>query len=320
MWNGWRILVALVLGLTLANGPVWAQNTTATALDREIHKYQLLVQDQVVQQNGAVWWHLAMLCQDAARYGDAEHAYAKALELLKTGDRATLANAMDEMGTMYVETGRYAKAEPLEREALAMREAGNDSVGVGRSWMHLTMLSLGRHNLANAANYAELAADRLVPERTGHAAEKAATPEEKMTALIYLSLVRCAQRDCAQAIPELRAASGIAQASYGAGGLPVAFTDFLLGYAYWKSGDTRSAAELMKSGTAGLEAQVGWGHPTYIAAMTQYEAFLKQTGRNTEAAEVKAKIARVQASRGKVDVAQGEKVHEGTILDLMASR
>jgi tetratricopeptide (TPR) repeat protein len=320
MRNGWRILVALVLGLTLANGPVWAQNTTATALDREIHKYQLLVQDQVVQQNGAVWWHLAMLCQDAARYGEAEHAYAKALELLKTGDRATLANAMDEMGTMYVETGRYAKAEPLEREALAMREAGNDSVGVGRSWMHLTMLSLGRHNLANAANYAELAADRLVPERTGHAAEKAATPEEKMTALIYLSLVRCAQRDCAQAIPELRAASGIAQASYGAGGLPVAFTDFLLGYAYWKSGETRSAAELMKSGTAGLEAQVGWGHPTYIAAMTQYEAFLKQTGRNTEAAEVKAKIARVQASRGKVDVAQGEKVHEGTILDLMASR
>jgi tetratricopeptide (TPR) repeat protein len=320
MRNGWRILVALVLGLTLANGPVWAQNTTATALDREIHKYQLLVQDQVEQQNGAVWWHLAMLCQDAARYGEAEHAYAKALELLKTGDRATLANAMDEMGTMYVETGRYAKAEPLEREALAMREAGNDSVGVGRSWMHLTMLSLGRHNLANAANYAELAADRLVPERTGHAAEKAATPEEKMTALIYLSLVRCAQRDCAQAIPELRAASGIAQASYGAGGLPVAFTDFLLGYAYWKSGETRSAAELMKSGTAGLEAQVGWGHPTYIAAMTQYEAFLKQTGRNTEAAEVKAKIARVQASRGKVDVAQGEKVHEGTILDLMASR
>src|SRR5271156_1030956 len=310
MWNGWRILVALVLGLTLANGPLWAQNTASTALDREIHKYQLLVQDQVVQQNGAVWWHLAMLYQDAARYGDAEHAYAKALELLETGDRTTLANAMDEMGTMYVETGRYAKAEPLEREALAMREAGNDSVGVGRSWMHLTMLSLGRHNLANAANYAELAADRLVPERTGHAAEKAATPEEKMTALIYLSLVRCAQRDCAQAIPELRAASGIAQASYGAGGLPVAFTDFLLGYAYWKSGDTRSAAELMKSGTAGLEAQVGWGHPTYIAAMTQYEAFLKQTGRNTEAAEVKAKIARVQASRGKVDVAQGEKVHE----------
>ena len=219
MRSGW---IALVFCMALMNGPVWAQNTTAIVLDRDIHKYELLVQDQTVQQDGAVWWHLAMLYQDAARYEDAERAYTKALELLKTGDRAMLANAMDEMGTMYMETGNYAKAEPLEREALAMREAGNDSVGVGRSWMHLTMLSLGRHNLANAANYAELAADRLVPERTGHAAEKVATPEEKMTALIYLSLVRCAQRDCAQAIPELRAASGIAQASYGAGGLPVA--------------------------------------------------------------------------------------------------
>ena len=306
---------AIVFCMALMNGPVWAQNITATALDRDIHKYELLVQDQTVQQDGPVWWHLAMLYQDAARYQDAERAYTKALELLKTGDRAMLANAMDEMGTMYMETGSYAKAEPLEREALAMRETRNDSIGVGRSWMHLAMLSLGRRDVADAERYAEMAADRLVPERAGHPAEKAATPEEKMTALIYLSLIRCAQGDCSKAISELRAASGIAQASYGAGGLPVAFTDFLLGYAYWKSGDTRSAAELMKSGTAGMEAQVGWGHPTYIAAMTQYEAFLRQIGHNAEAAEVKAKFARVQASQRPVEVAHGE-----TILDLIASR
>jgi|SRR5271165_5981985 len=322
MRNRW---IGLVFCLALVNGPGWAQNTTTTALDSEIHKYELLVQEQTVQQDGAVWWHLAMLYQDAARYEEAERAYRKAVELLKTGDRNTLANAMDEMGMMYVETGSYAKAEPLEQEALAMREAQKDPVAVGRSWMHLAMLSLGRHDLADAANYAELAADRLVPERAGRPAGKAATPEEatpeeKMTALIYLSLVLCAQGDCAQAVPELKLAGGIAQASYGAGGLPVAFTNFLLGYAYWKSGDTRSAAELMKSGTAGMEAQVGWGHPTYISAMTQYEAFLRQTRRNPEAAEVRAKIARVQASRRPAEVARRKTIQGETILDLIASR
>src|SRR5271163_2001253 len=226
MRNGRKFLVVLVLGLALVNGPGWAHNTTTTALDSEIHKYERFVQDQVVQQNGAVWWHLAMLYQNAARYQEAEHAYSKALELLKTGDRIMLANAMDEMGTMYVETGRHAQAEPLEREALAMREARKDPVAVGRSWMHLAMLSLGKHEIAEAATYAEMAADRLVPERAGHPAEKGAAPEEKMTALIYLSLARCALGDCVRAIPELKETRGIAQTSYGPQDFPIAFTDF----------------------------------------------------------------------------------------------
>lgn len=325
MRNGWRFLVALVFDLALASGPAWPQNTTATALDGEIQKYERFMQDQVVQQNGAVWWHLAMLYQDAARYQEAEHAYSKALELLKTGDRITLANAMDEMGTMYVETGRYAQAEPLEQEALAMREAQKDPVAVGRSWMHLAMLSLSRRDLADAANYAEMAAERLVPERAGHPAEKAATPEEKMTVLIYLSLVRCAQGVCVRAIPELKEAGQLARTSYGPQDFPVAFADFLLGYAYWKTGDSSSAAELMRSGTAGMDRQLGWGHPTYICAMTQYEAFLRQTRRNAEAAEVRAKIARVQASRRPAETAHqetryGETKSEEAIFDLIASR
>ena len=315
MRNRWRFLVALGLGLVLVNAPAWAQNTTTTALDSEIHDYERFVRNQVVQQNGAVWWHLAMLYQDAARYEDAEHAYSTALQLLKSGDRKTLAKAMDEMGTMYVETGSYAKAEPLERQALAMREADKDSVAVGRSWMHLAMLSLGKHEIAEAATYAELAADRLVPERTGHPAEKGATPEEKMTALIYLSLARCAQGVCAAALPDLKLARSMAHTSYGPGDFPAAFTDFLTGYAYWKSGDNSSAAELMKNGTAGMEAQLGWGHPTYISSMKEYEVFLEQTHRPSEAAAVRAKLARVQASRKPVDVAQGV-----TLSDLLAPR
>jgi tetratricopeptide (TPR) repeat protein len=258
---------------------------------------------------------LAILYQDAARYEDAERAYSKAVELLKTGDRITLANVMDGMGTMYVETGKYAKASPLEREALAIRGAQKDSVGIGRSWMHLAMLSLGKRDIADAATYAEMAVERLVPERAGHEVQNAATPEEKMTALIYLSLVRCAQGVCAAALPELKLARGLAQASRGEETFPVAFTDFILGYVYWKSGDNRSAAGLMKSGTAGMEAQLGWGHPTYISAMKQYEAFLKQTRRNAEAAEVRRKIVSIQASHRQAEAAAGE-----TMFGLTAAR
>jgi tetratricopeptide (TPR) repeat protein len=315
MRNSWRFLLVALFGVTLVNCVGWAQNTKATSMAGEIRRYELLVQEKGTQQDGATWWRLAMLYQDTGRYGDAERAYSNAVGFLKTGDRATLANAVDGMGTMYVETGRYAKAAPLEREALAIREEQNDSVGVGRSWMHLAMLSLGKHNVDDAARYAELAVERLVPAQTGNEDHNAATPEEKMSALINLSLARCAQGLCAAAIPELERAHTLAQASYQPESFPVAFTDFLLGYAHWKSGDARTAADLMKSGTTGMEAQLGWGHPTYISAMKQYEAFLKQTRRNAEAAEVRAKLAQIQVSQRRTEAAGAE-----TMLDLMASR
>jgi hypothetical protein len=68
-----------------------------------------------------------------------------------------------------------------------------------------------------------------------------------------------------------------------------------MGYAEWKSGNHDRAEKLMKSGTMSIEAQLGWGHPTYIAAMTQYESFLEEAGQFTAAAEVRTKLARIQS-------------------------
>jgi len=302
-----RFLIAAVMGMLSIRGVGWAQSTTASALAGDVRADELQAKGQIKQRNGETWWKLARLYQDAARYGDAEHAYGKALELLKTGDRTTFANAEDCMGTMYVETGRYALAEPLEQDALASRETERDSVGIGTSWMHLAMLSLGKHDLANAATDAELAVSLLVPEGTGPEAQSGASPEEKMTALINLSLVRCAQGACADALPHLRRALDLAQASYAAKSIPVGFINYLMGYAYWKTGDNGSASDLMKIGVSAMEGQLGWGHPTYILALTQYELFLRQIGHNADAVRVRAKITQVNASLR----ARGPGLHAG---------
>ena len=47
----------------------------------------------------------------------------------------------------------------------------------------LAMLSLGKHQNAEGEMYAELAAERLVPEGSARAERNDATPEQKMTAL-----------------------------------------------------------------------------------------------------------------------------------------
>ena len=64
----------------------------------------------------------------------------------------------------------------------------------------------------------------------------------------------------------------------------------LLGYAEWKSGDAQQAAAAMQRGIDELGGQLGWGHPTYVAALGRYQTFLMQTGNAEEAAKVQARL------------------------------
>jgi hypothetical protein len=152
--------------------------------------------------------------------------------------------------------------------------------------------------------YAELAVERLVPD----GGESAATAEQKMTALTYLALSRCAAHRCADAQPALKRAMTIAEASYSEKSFPAAYIRFLEGYAEWKRGDQHTAAKMMKSGTEGMEAQLGWGHPTYVSALGQYGDFLTATHRNAEAAEVRAKLARTATTEITGQSARGERI------------
>src|SRR3954449_9721436 len=112
-----RILLRLaVLGLATMSGAMRGREALAMQIAGEIHEYEQVVQASG-KGNGGTWWKLAMLYQDAARFRDAEHAYGKALELLQSGDPVVLANVTDCMGTLYVQMGRFAEGERLERKA-----------------------------------------------------------------------------------------------------------------------------------------------------------------------------------------------------------
>lgn len=300
-----RISIALIVGL-VAGGFVAeflpaagsAQTGNAKTLSAQIIEQEKAVATAPAKSDGEAWLKLAILRQDAARYRDSARAYHRAIGLLKSGDPATLADALDRMGTMYVECGQFAKAEPLEMKALAIREDRKDSLGIGLSHTHLAVLLLGKREIRSAEAEAQTAVSLLVPEQMHSAVQSVATPEQKMTALIDLSLARCAQATCSAAIPDLKCALQIAHANYEEKSIPVGFLDFLLGYALWKSGDNDSAKGLMSKGTQELEAQLGWGHPTYVQVLRQYSIFLNQTGYSMEAADIAAKIARLERSPG----------------------
>jgi len=268
----------------------------SSSIADSIRAYEAIVQQSDGRKSGAAWWKLALLYQDAARFNEAERAYTNAIRLLKAQSPDALADVTDCMGTMYVQSGQLSKAEHLERDALTFREIRKDSLGVGVSWTHLSMLSLDQGHVSDAAMYAKWAVDQLLSMKNDDGKQKIATPEQKMSALIALALARCRQGMCEEALGVLHRARDIADSGYQTGSFPISYIDFLTGYAQWKTGNMELAAELMRRGAIGMQAELGRGHPTYMAAMQQYEHFLKQTGHSAEASELRRTIARVRES------------------------
>ncbi|HEY2472495.1 MAG TPA: tetratricopeptide repeat protein [Terracidiphilus sp.] len=242
-----RLAATLLMSIGVAYAEASAQQNAPSPLGEKIRAQEIVMHQASGHTDGVAWLKLATLYQDAARYSSAESAYRKAISLLKTKDRGAFATTLDHMGSLYVERGKFAKAEPLERMALKIREDANDTAGIGATYTHLATLSYGRHDLAAAEADAEMAVSILVPEHLGHAAQTRATPEEQMSALINLSLIRCARGACAEAIQDLDRALSLAHAHYAIDSFPVGFVDFLLGYVHWKSGDNRATTELMRA-------------------------------------------------------------------------
>lgn len=269
---------------------------------------QITAQERVVQsepghQNWRAWLNLAVLLQDAGNYRESEDAYRQTIALLRAPDPFTVADVFDHMGTMYVASGQLSKAGPVERHALAIRENQHDTLGTGVSHMHLAMLLLGQNDLRSAETEAQTAVNLLVPEYAHLAGVSLATPEEKMTALIDLAVVRCASGAGQAALPDLRWALKIAHENYPDSSLPVGHIEFLLGYAYWKSGSPKGADELMGRGVHKLITEIGWGHPTYLRILQQYRAFLVETKQFEKAQRILAEIERLDTSRDPSTVA-----------------
>jgi tetratricopeptide (TPR) repeat protein len=272
-------------------------------LPEQIATQKLVVQSEPAVKDWQAWLKLAVLFEDAGSYRESESAYRQTIALLRAPDPLTVADVFDHMGTMYVASGQLAKAEPIERHALAIRENQHDQLGTGVSHMHLAMLLLGGNDVRSAEAEAESAVRLLVPEYAHLPGVSSATPEEKMTALIDLALVRCESGASQTAVPGLQWALQIAHENYPDNSLPVGYIDFLLGYANWRSGNSKDADKLMAVGVHKLATVVGWGHPAYLKTLQQYRAFLVETKQLEKAQRVSSEIEKFASSRESFTVA-----------------
>jgi tetratricopeptide (TPR) repeat protein len=266
-----------------------AQILTKGDLQRETAEYEAYSRSaepphMPAVEAGRIWLHLGILYQHAGKYGQSEITYEHAMRLLTIApvSQPDLADAIDDLGTLYMETGNLKGAEDAESKAMKMREATGLESELRQSWYHLATLYLREHQADKSRSFAQRAFDAFSKDMN-------AVPEDKIGAQFVLSASLCQSHRYLEAIALLQSALQLSNDLYGPEQFPTGLNTFLLGYAYWKSGDLVSANKLMQRGSDILGKTLEW-HPAYLIVLTQYAQFLRKAHKQDAAHAIEKEI------------------------------
>jgi tetratricopeptide (TPR) repeat protein len=292
-----------VLLPSFASGQPALSNANANGFNEEL-KRQIVLQEATVQRVESAhtssvvlsraYERLALLYENAARLEQSERVLERAVSLLRPAaePREDLAVALSQLGNLHISMGKLRESEKESREALDLWQGLGDRLQIARNWNDLAALFLMQNKFERARDLARQAMNEF--ETDEHAGVL-----DRISARFALSRALCAMKDFASAIPLLKTALGEAKAKLPPNDFPVGLGNFLLGYAYWKSGDMSRANEYLERGTALMSVQLGWGHPGYLRALQCYAEFLRED-RNVEAANVVE--GRIRQAEAVVDV------------------
>jgi tetratricopeptide (TPR) repeat protein len=220
----------------------------------------------------------------------AETALEHAIFLLHRSAEGSsqLAEDINYLGLLHLQMGDLRQAEREVLEALRLRQALGGELEIARSWNSLAELYFRRHKYAMARDSAQRAMDEF-------SADKRADVIDRISSRLNLGMILCYMKEGPSAVPLLKEAIGIANTAFRPDDFPLGEGMFLLGFAYWKSGDVTDASDYMQRGTATMKGQLGWGHPTYMNALALYAKFLRENKRGQDAEVVERQIRQTEA-------------------------
>jgi tetratricopeptide (TPR) repeat protein len=237
-----------------------------------------------------LYMRLGLSYSGAAQWGRSEAVLEHAVSLLRhtSGAVADLATDVTQLASVHLLMGKVGESEREELEALKLREGLGDQLQIARSRSDLAILYLAKQKYEKARDFARQAEAEFVTNGRASALDR-------ITARFTLSEALCALKECPSVIPLLKAALDEAKATLHPDDFPLGLGIYLLGYAYWKSGNMSEAEEYLKRGTAQMNAQLGWGHPGYLKALRGYAQFLRENQQVEAATVVERQIRQVQA-------------------------
>jgi tetratricopeptide (TPR) repeat protein len=243
---------------------------------------------------GRTYVQLGLWYENAAQWGRSEAALEHAVSLLRgpSEPRAELATAISQLASLHATMGKLRESERENQEALTLGENLGDPLLIARSRDDLAILYLAKQKYQKARDLAREAEAEF-------AKNVRADVLDRISARFTLAEALCNLKDCPSAIPLLKAALEETKTALHLDDFTVGLNNFLLGYAYWKTGDISGAGEYMARGTDTMSLQLGWGHPSYLKALRCYAQFLHEN-RQSEAANVVER--RIRQAEAVVDV------------------
>ena len=235
---------------------------------------------------------LGLWYENAAQWGRSEAALEHAVSLLRGPSEpgAELATAISQLASLHATIGKFRESERENQEALTLGENLGDTLLIARSRDDLAILYLAKQKYQKARDLARQAEAEFVKNVR-------ADVLDRISARFTLAEALCNLKDCPSAIPLLKAALEETKTALHLDDFTVGLNNFLLGYAYWKSGNLSGAGDYMAAGTERMGLQLGWG--TYLKALRCYAQFLHEN-RQSEAANVIER--RIRQAEAVVDV------------------
>jgi tetratricopeptide (TPR) repeat protein len=236
------------------------------------------------------YMRLGLSYSSAAQWERSEAVVEHAVFLLRrtSATVADLATAITQLASLHLLMGKVRESEREEQEALRLREGLGDQLQIARSRSDLAILYLAKQKYEKSRDLARQAEAEFVTNGR-------ATALDRITARFTLAEALCALKQCPSVIPLLKATLDEAKATLHPDDFPLGLGIYLLGYAYWKSGNMSEAEEYLKRGTAQMNAQLGWGHPGYLKALRCYAQFLHENQQVEAANVVERQIRQAEA-------------------------
>jgi tetratricopeptide (TPR) repeat protein len=237
-----------------------------------------------------VYGQLASCYGDAGMYEQSEAALEHAISLLRGHVESSreLADDLDYLGSLHGAMGKLRSAEREELESMQLWESVGDSLGIARSWNTLSGIYFQEHKYAISRDFARKALAEF-------STDKEADFSDRVSARLKLAQALCHTKECPSAVPLLKDTVAMAKLAFRPNDFPVGEAEFLLGFAYWKTGDVAGASEFMEQGVAIMKEQMGWGHPAYLNALANYAQFLRENRRVEDAELVERRIRQTES-------------------------
>lgn len=224
----------------------------------------------------ALYGELGAIYQKAGGTANAEAALKHEVGLLH-GAPNEMAAAVAQLAVVHVMTGDLRAAEKEQVQVLHLREKAGDSEQLALTWNDLADLYVRMGRFDQALKYADEAVTALGEDKRLDVHNRIAVRQTLGSAL-------CGVQRCGESIRVLGEAAQLARVELGAQSVDAGVAEYLLGRAYWQSGELEPASAWMARGVATLKANRTYGPAPYQHAMAQYAEFLREHGSVEEAA------------------------------------